>query len=135
MENLSIGQVANEAGIAASAIRYYETEGLLPAARRRSGRRVYDAEVLDRLGFIELAKRAGFTVAETRRLLSGFSRKTPAGARWRALAEHKLGELQRRIDEAKQMQAILRRLAECECPTLDDCARPAASGGCNAAKR
>ena len=124
METLSIGQVANEAGIASSAIRYYESEGLLPVARRRSGRRVYDAGVLDRLRFIELAKRAGFTVAETRRLLRGFSRKTPAGARWRALAEDKLEELQRRIDEAERMQAVLRRLQACECPTLDDCVRP-----------
>lgn len=123
MESLSIGQVAERAGIATSAIRYYESEGLLPVPRRRSGRRVYGGDVLDRLRFVELAKAAGFTVAETRKLLRGFSRRTPAGARWRALAEQKLLELQRRIDEAQQMQAVLRRLSACECPTLDDCVR------------
>ena len=64
MKNLSIGQVASLAGIATSAIRYYEGEGLLPAALRRSGRRIYDESVLDRLKFIEMAKRAGFSVAE-----------------------------------------------------------------------
>jgi len=123
MPDLSIGQVAARAGVAASAIRFYETEGLLPKAPRRNGRRVYAPDVLDRLGFIELAKRAGFSVAETRRLLAGFSRRTPAGARWRALADRKLAELEGRIQEARRMQAVLRVLVRCECPTLDDCAR------------
>ena len=123
MENLSIGQVASLAGIATSAIRYYEGEGLLPAALRRSGRRIYDESVLDRLKFIEMAKRAGFSVAETARLLRGFSRNTPPGVRWRSLASEKLDELQRRIDEARRMQKVLRALTACPCPSFDDCGR------------
>lgn len=120
---LRIGEVAARAGIAASAIRYYEAEGLLPAAARRSGRRVYDESVLTRLRFIELAKAAGFTVAETRRLLRGFSRRTPAGVRWRALAEGKVAELERRVAELRRMQRVLERVSSCECPTFEDCAR------------
>ncbi len=121
--DLSIGRVAERAGIASSAIRYYESEGLLPTAARRSGRRVYDEAVFDRLGFIKLAKRAGFTVAETRQLLRGFTRKTPPAARWRALAAAKLEELQCRVDEAQRMQRVLRALSACECPSFDDCGR------------
>jgi MerR family redox-sensitive transcriptional activator SoxR len=120
---LGIGQVAKRAGIAASAIRYYESEGLLPRPARRSGRRVYGEEIVERLALIDLAKRAGFTVAEIRRLLAGFSRRTPPGERWRRLAESKLAELEGRIAEAERMKRVLRRVVRCECPTFDDCAR------------
>ena len=66
----SIGEVAKRAGIAASAIRFYEAEGLIPKAPRRSGRRMYDPSILDRLSLIELAKSAGFTMAEIKRLVA-----------------------------------------------------------------
>ena len=122
MSELTIGDIAKRAGIAASAIRYYETEGLLPKPRRRSGRRAYDADVLDRLALIEVAKRAGFTVAETHELLSGFTRKTTPGQRRRSLAKAKLKELDGRIAEAERMRNVLALLVGCECPTLDDCA-------------
>lgn len=52
---LAIGEVAGRAGLRASAIRYYEEQGLLPRPRRRSGKRVYDVSVLDRLALIELS--------------------------------------------------------------------------------
>ncbi len=118
---LSIGQVAARAGINASAIRYYESEGLLPASRRRSGRRVYEPSILNRLAVIDMAKRCGFTVAEIRQLLAGLSRKTPPGARWRRLAGKKMTELEQRIIEAQRMKSLLGQLSRCECPTLDDC--------------
>ena len=123
MSQLSIGEVAKRAGLASSAIRYYEREGLIPRADRRSGHRVYDPQILDRLFIIELAKGAGFTIAEVKRLLSGFARRTPPGERWRLLAESKLGELDRRIAEAQRMQEVLRAVIRCECPTFEDCAR------------
>ena len=69
MAELGIGEVARRAGIATSALRYYESEGLIPLAERRGGRRVYDASILLRLTLIELAKNAGFTIAEIKRLL------------------------------------------------------------------
>lgn len=123
MAELGIGEVAKRAGIAASAIRYYEAEGLIPRAARRSGRRVYDEHVLERLRIIGLAKKAGFHIAEIKRLLGGFARRTPPGERWRRLAEAKLRELEERIAEAQRMQALLRVVIQCECPSFDDCAR------------
>ena len=123
MKKLGIGEVAKRAGINASAIRYYEGEGLLPRAGRINGRRVFDEGIIDRLTFIELAKRAGFTVAEIRKLLSGFARSAPAGVRWRALAERKMAELDERIEEAEKMKRMLRLVMRCECPTFEDCAR------------
>ena len=121
MSDLTIGQVANQAGIATSAIRFYERERLLPRPDRRNGRRVYGKSILARLDLIDLAKRAGFTVAEIRRLLHGFKGNTPPGVRWRMLAESKIEELDERIREARRMKAVLERVTDCECPTLDDC--------------
>jgi MerR family redox-sensitive transcriptional activator SoxR len=122
-QEIGIGEVARRAGLATSAIRYWEREGLIPRARRRGGRRVYDASVADRLALIRLAKAAGFTVAEIRRLLGGFGRRTPPGERWRRLARGKLAELEHRIEEAQRMKRVLRAVARCECPTFEDCAR------------
>ena len=119
---LSIGEVAERTGIAASALRYYEAEGLIPAAGRIGGRRVYADSILGRLAIIQLAKRAGFSLAETRKLVAGFSRKTPPGKRWLALAGDKRRELDARIAEAEQMKRILDATTACECPSFEACA-------------
>ena len=76
-----IGEVAQRADIATSAIRYYEREGLIPKADRRGNARIYGADIFQRLSLIELAKSAGFTIAETRQLVRGVSRGTPPGPR------------------------------------------------------
>jgi len=122
---LSIGEVARQAGLRTSAIRYYESVGLLPEAPRASGRRQYAPDVFSRLALIDLAQRAGFTVAEIRTLLHGFARRTPPGVRWRKLAGRKLLEVEARIEEAETMRRVLRTLLDCECPTFEDCALPA----------
>ena len=119
---ISIGEVAKRAGIKASAIRYYEGEGLLPKAGRRGGRRVYDESILDHLTFIDLSKRSGFTVAEIRRLVKGFAGTAPPGVRWRALASAKMEALDQRIEEAQAMRRLLGAVTACECPTFHDCA-------------
>ena len=60
----TIGEIASRAGVAASAIRYYESIGLLPEPERESGQRRYDESVLGRLGFIGVAQAAGFKLPE-----------------------------------------------------------------------
>src|SRR2546430_10683443 len=84
MKELSIGEVARQAGLAASALRYYERAGLLPAPPRRSRQRRYTEAVFGRISLIRLALEAGFTIGETRPFLSGFSQQTPPAARWPA---------------------------------------------------
>jgi MerR family redox-sensitive transcriptional activator SoxR len=120
---LRIGEVARRAGIANSAIRYYEREGLIPKADRVGNARVYGPDILDRLALIELAKSAGFTISETKQLVRGVSRRTPPGPRWHALAEKKLVEVEARIAEAEHMRTVLRAVIQCECPTFEDCTR------------
>ena len=72
MAQLSISQVARQASIRPSAIRYYERVGLLPQPQRRGGQRRYDHDVLPRLIIIQRARQLGFTLSEIRQLFFGF---------------------------------------------------------------
>jgi MerR family redox-sensitive transcriptional activator SoxR len=121
MEELTIGEVARRAGMRTSALRYYESIGLLPAPRRVNGRRRYDASVIELLGVIHLAQQAGFTMAEIQTLFHGFGFETPPVERWRPLAERKLGEVQALIARAQHMQRILEDLLRCGCLRLEEC--------------
>lgn len=73
---LSIGEVAARAGVRTSALRYYESIGLLPAPRRINGRRAYEATILQQLAILQLAQKAGFTMNEIDELLHGFAADT-----------------------------------------------------------
>ena len=117
----SIGEVARRARLNPSAIRYYERIDLLPDTERVGGQRRYDESVLIRLAVIELAQRAGFTLAETRTLLNGFSEKAAPSARWRSLAHRKLPEVEALIARASGMKRLLEEGLECECLSLEEC--------------
>jgi MerR family transcriptional regulator, redox-sensitive transcriptional activator SoxR len=121
---LSIGDLARQAGVRTSAVRYYESVGLLTPPTRVSGRRVYDAGALDVLRLIQLAKSAGFSVAEIRRLLNGFDRTTPASARWQAMATRKLADVNELIERAEHMRDLLEKLLTCTCVQLAQCVQP-----------
>jgi MerR family transcriptional regulator, redox-sensitive transcriptional activator SoxR len=118
---LSIGMVAQRAGLRPSAIRYYESAGLIPRAARVGGRRVYDASVLDWLSLLALAREAGFTIKEMRELVSGFTPGTPPAARWQKLAIKKLREIDAMIARAHRMREVLRLAIDCGCLRLEDC--------------
>jgi MerR family redox-sensitive transcriptional activator SoxR len=122
MNMLTIGEVARRAGIRTSALRYYESIGLLPMPSRVNGLRRYDASTVGLLAVIRLAQQAGFTVAEIQTLLHGFTPETPPAARWRPLAQAKLAELDEVIARAQQMKAILATGLNCGCLRLEDCA-------------
>lgn len=123
MKELTIGEVAQRAGIRSSAIRYYESVELLPAPRRINGRRRYDSSVFKRLAVIQMAQQAGFTVSEMRTLFNGFTAETPASARWQELARQKLVETDALIRRAQAMKQVLEeKLLHCRCLTLDECA-------------
>src|SRR5215210_6906917 len=123
---MSIGQVASRAGVRPSALRYYESVGLLPPPERKNGRRRYDGEVLrevlDRLAVVRVAQQAGFTISEIRMLLDGFAEDTPPSERWRVLAQAKLPEVEALVERALGMKELLERGLRCECLSIDDCA-------------
>ena len=128
IHNLTISQVAQRAGLRASAIRYYEDEGLLPPPHRVNGRRRYDPSVWQRLALIDVAQQAGFTVAEIRTFLHGFAEDTPPAERWRALAERKLPQVEALIERAQGMKRILEEGLHCRCLTLEQCGRLLSEG-------
>jgi MerR family redox-sensitive transcriptional activator SoxR len=108
MSSLSIGEVARRSGKAASAIRYYESIGLLPPAQRAGGRRFFPAETVRTLHVIDTARSAGLSLEEIKSLLAG-------GEPLRAIAARRLAEL-----DAQRMWLV--HAADCACVELDDCA-------------
>jgi MerR family transcriptional regulator, redox-sensitive transcriptional activator SoxR len=119
---LTIGQLAQEAGIAVSAIRYYERQGLLPEPERVSGQRRYTADAVRRLGIIEAAKQAGFSLAEVKTLLDATDQGAPAHEPLKALAQRKLPEVDALIERAQAMRELLTMASACGCETFDACA-------------
>jgi MerR family redox-sensitive transcriptional activator SoxR len=120
-EWVGIGEVARRSGKAASAIRYYEEIGLIPPARRVSGRRRYSPEIVRTLAIIETAQRAGLNLEEIRWLLEASPSDAAATDRLREVAERKLPELRESIRRAQLVEGWLKDAARCCCPTLDDC--------------
>lgn len=120
-DTLTIGEVARRARLRPSAIRYYESIGLLPQPNRTSGQRRYDETVFKRLAIIGVAQRAGLSLDEARTLLDGFSPTTPPGARWRKLAEQKLPKIEQLIEQAIAMKHVLERGADCQCVSFEEC--------------
>lgn len=119
---LTIGQVASRAGLRASAIRYYEAQGLLPSPWRKGGKRMYAEPIIDRLAVIELAKMAGFHLEEIRAVVSSVGEGPPA-AGWRKLVEAKHSELDAQIDALVRMKEVLAQVNACACATLEECGR------------
>ena len=121
MAGLSIGEVAQAVGIATSAIRYYEEEGLLPQPARVNGRRRYDNSTVERLCVIRFAQEAGFTLSEIRKLFFGFAVGTHPNVRWEALAQRKLDELAAQMARIEVMRGLLTEGIRCGCLTMEQC--------------
>ncbi|HXS89789.1 MAG TPA: MerR family transcriptional regulator [Steroidobacteraceae bacterium] len=126
MASLSIGQVAKRTGLRTSALRYYEEAGILPSPARINRRRVYDADTVRRIEVLKFAQQAGFTLGEIKTLLHGFRPETPLSARWRALAQAKLDELDVLAKRIKRMRRALDLGLKCGCVRIEDCTLTAA---------
>lgn len=124
MAGLTISEVARQVGLQASAIRYYERIGLLPAAERRSGQRRYDPTALYRLAVVQRARQLGFTLEEIRQLFFGFRNNARASARWQELSRKKLTELDELMAGIKTVRGLLQKMMKkCHCETLDQCGK------------
>jgi MerR family redox-sensitive transcriptional activator SoxR len=120
-ETLSIGQLAERFGLNASAIRYYERAGVLPAPARTGGQRRYDGAAVKRVEVLETAKRAGFSLDEARLLVERRDAGTPAFASLRELSERKLPEIEALIARAELMRTWLLTAMDCSCESFDAC--------------
>jgi MerR family redox-sensitive transcriptional activator SoxR len=115
---LLIGELAQRAGMAPSAIRYYEEIGLVEPAGRESGRRLFPESMANRLRAITAAQEAGFTLEEIRRLLNS---QAEGRGEWRALVEAKIDEVEARLDRLRTIAATLRESLTCGCRAWDEC--------------
>ena len=120
MALLSIGEVAGMVGVQPSAIRYYESLGLLPAPERAGGKRRYSNAVLLHLKAIKLFKQAGFSIAELQLLLT--PDPWPDRERITVLTTRKLDELQVLLHQIQVMKQVLESVRRCGCLSLEDCA-------------
>ncbi len=109
------------AGVATSAIRYYEEAGLLPQPARVNGRRRYDDGTLQRLCVIRFAQEVGFTLSEIRELFFGFAAGTHPNVRWETLAQRKLDELAAQMARIEVMRGLLAEGLRCGCLTMEQC--------------
>src|SRR5690349_21808895 len=114
-----IGELARRAGMRPSAIRYYESIGLLPEPERVAGRRRYAPDALQRLSVIGAAQRAGLSLDEIGQLLAASG--GAVSERLRSIAERKLPEVDALIERALLVRTWLEAAAACRCPSLDEC--------------
>jgi MerR family transcriptional regulator, redox-sensitive transcriptional activator SoxR len=122
MNELTIGEVARYAGIETSAIRFYESVGLLPPPRRINGRnRRYEASVLKRLGLIQLLRDAGFGIRELQVLFSHMNTEAPTTMHWQSLAAQKIAEMEALIKRTEATKIWLTEALKRECRGIDDC--------------
>ena len=129
MSILDITEVARQAGVPASTLRFYEEKGLIESVGRRGLRRTFDSAVLERLALIGLGRAAGFTLDEIAQMLA------PDGPRIdRRMLAAKADELESTIKKLTKMRDGLRHAAACrapshmECPTFRRLLRAAAAG-------
>jgi DNA-binding transcriptional MerR regulator len=115
---LTIGELALQADVAATTLRYYERIGLIQSPARVGGQRRYDESIVARLEAIGLCKAAGFALDEIQVLFADDAPGRPAS---RALAETKLVEIDARIAELQRARKIIEWGMRCTCPSIDDC--------------
>lgn len=121
----TIGEAAKLSGVNIETIRYYEREGIVPAAdRSASGRRLYDPAAITRLRFIRRCRDLGFPVSDVRALLDLSDNASKHCDDVRAISGQHLLDVRERINNLRELEAALSELvqtcvdAQSECPTL-----------------
>ena len=107
---MNIGEIAAALGMPAKTIRYYEDIGLVRPRRSANGYRVYDEGDLHRLGFLGRARSLGFPIEDCRALLALYADRGRASGEVKAIAEHHLAGIARKIAELRSMEETLSEL-------------------------
>jgi MerR family redox-sensitive transcriptional activator SoxR len=118
---MKIGELAERTGLNASAIRYYENQGVLPVPHRSGGQRRYSEQSVHRVLLIRYAGEMGFTLSEIKLFLSGLRERAPVGPRWKKLASRKIKETEQTIERSLELKSLLQHLVQCRCASLQVC--------------
>ncbi len=120
---LSIGNLADRTGLSVSAIRYYESEGLIQVGRNAGGQRRFYRADIRRLSFIMIAQKFGFSIAEIANLLSDLpGGRTPTPADWKKISTNMQTRLDAQIASLEKMRDDLDGCIGCGCLSLPRCA-------------
>lgn len=120
---LTVGEVARRSGFAASALRFYEREGLLSATRTAGGQRRYERSVLRRLAFIRAARNIGLSLGEVAEALARLpGGRTPTKSDWAALSRTWRSRLSQQISALEALRDGLDACIGCGCLSLERCA-------------
>jgi MerR family redox-sensitive transcriptional activator SoxR len=131
---LTIGEVAARSGVAASALRFYEDQGLIASQRTDAGHRRYPRAVLRRVAFVVFAQKIGLSLDEIRGELSRLPRnRAPERADWAKLSAGWTTRIDEQIAVLERMKAGLTECIGCGCLSLDRC--QLANPGDRAARR
>lgn len=121
-EVLTIGEVAARTGVATSALRFYEEEGLLAPSRTPAGHRRYRRDLLRRVSFIRAAQEVGLPLAEVRAALATLpDERTPTKADWARLSAGWRDQLDERIAALERLRDRLDGCIGCGCLSLERC--------------
>jgi MerR family redox-sensitive transcriptional activator SoxR len=120
---LPLTEIARRSGFAASALRYYEDQGLIDATRSPGGRRQYQRSVLRRLAFIRAASNIGLSLTEIREELDQLPRgRTPNKADWHRISQHWRARLDEQIAALEGLRDGFDSCIGCGCLSLKHCA-------------
>jgi MerR family transcriptional regulator, redox-sensitive transcriptional activator SoxR len=120
---LTIGEVAERSGLAASAIRFYEQRGLVYAERGEGGQRRFRRDVLRRIAFIRIAQRVGLSLEEIASALAGLPPdRAPSRQDWQRLTQGWRSRIDERIGVLEALRSGLTSCIGCGCLSLRTCA-------------
>lgn len=123
METLTIGELAARAGVATSALRFYETKGLIESTRTDGNQRRYPRATLRRVSLIRAGQEVGLTLAELATALERLPHdKTPTKADWERLSRSWRSKLDSQIAELLALRDELSDCIGCGCLSLKSCA-------------
>lgn len=119
---LSVGEVSERAGVAVSAIHFYERKGLISSLRNSGNQRRFSRDVLRRIAVIRVAQRTGMSLAEIRDALARLpNERTPTASDWRSLSNRWRDELESRIDALVKLRDQLDGCIGCGCLSIRAC--------------
>ncbi|GAB2469195.1 MerR family transcriptional regulator [Promicromonospora xylanilytica] len=109
MDAMRIGELSRRSGVPASTLRYYESEGLLPAGRTENGYRVYGPAAVDRLAFIAQAKHLDVPLPAVRELATAWESEPcrSVKARYRPMLIERAGQVVERMVELRSLGTAL----------------------------
>jgi MerR family transcriptional regulator, redox-sensitive transcriptional activator SoxR len=121
-QGLTIGDLSNRSGLAVSAIRFYETHGIVRPLRNQGGHRRYGKADLRRLSFTLIAQRLGFPLAEIAGHLAALpADRAPDRQDWERIATGFRTEIAGRIEALQRLSDKLDGCIGCGCLSLDKC--------------